>query len=367
MSKVESKIQNVVHGGRVYEAARRWSIDPHDIIDFSANINPYGPPAGVIKALGDIGRCIKSYPDLSVLLHSISEKISVDPRCITIGNGSTALIFAATRAFRPRKALLLEPSFAEYRRALHSVNAVIESLRLLPETNFTPGWDLLNSSIESGSYDVVIINNPHNPSGNLIPTDELYTFANKAKSRNAALIIDEAFIDYVPESSTLPHILDLGNVVVLRSLTKFYSIPGLRIGYAVSQPDCALRMQQQIETWPVSNPAIDAALTALGDNDFDRLNRRQNILNRQEFAAALSELPDIQVFPSSANYLLVRFKGRNCAQLAAWLEQHHILIRLCDSFAGLGAEYARLAVLTPEHNLRLVALTKTWLAESKTL
>src|SRR5215831_7126496 len=92
---------NNIHGGRVYEAARRWSVDPKDIVDFSANINPYGPSTGVYQALADSQDSIRAYPDTSMLVDTISQKIGVDPRCITIGNGSTALIFAAARALKP--------------------------------------------------------------------------------------------------------------------------------------------------------------------------------------------------------------------------------------------------------------------------
>src|SRR6185369_4098433 len=99
MSKAKSGTHNDIHGGRVYEAARKWGIDPKDVIDFSANINPYGPPHGVMRALNSSRKLIGHYPDLSVLVDVISKKVGVDRQCITIGNGSTALIFAAVRAF----------------------------------------------------------------------------------------------------------------------------------------------------------------------------------------------------------------------------------------------------------------------------
>ena len=361
MIRSESKDKRTVHGGRVYAAARKWGIDPGDVVDFSANINPDGPPQAVLAALIDSIKSIRSYPDLSVLIEALSDRLGVPRDCITVGNGSTALIFAAVRALCPRNALLLEPAFAEYGRALQTMGTHIDSVVLSPDNNFLPDWDILNRELQTAARDLIIINNPHNPSGALINREDLLRFARHAKSNGTAVIIDEAFIDYVPESSTLPLIVELDNTIVLRSLTKFYSIPGLRIGYAVCHPDIALRLQAQTETWPVSAPAIDAAMASLSDNDFDELARNRNLASRNEFATHLSELPDVKVFPSSANFLLIKLENRDCRLLAEWLEQFHILIRLCDSFEGLNSEYARLAMLKPEHNMKLVNLIGQWL------
>ncbi|HZS43723.1 MAG TPA: threonine-phosphate decarboxylase CobD [Blastocatellia bacterium] len=358
---MDLKSENDLHGGRVYEAARRWGVDPKEIVDFSANINPFGPPRGVYIEVANSLDSIHSYPDISELVDSIARKLDVDRNCITIGNGSTALVFAAARTLKPEKPLIFEPAFAEYRRALHSISANVKTMRLSARSGFQPDWDDLVRARWSRFYDSVIINNPHNPSGELVKAEGLIGFASELKQSGISLIIDEAFIDYVPEASTLPRILEFDNTIVLRSLTKFYSMPGLRVGYAVSHPKLAARIQEQIEEWPVSSLAIRAAIKALSDPEFDDLTRKQNQANRSEFINALNKLPGVLAYASSANFVLVRLRNRDCARLAEWLEPHRILIRLCNSFEGLGPEYMRLAVLNRSNNLRLIKLIEEWL------
>jgi threonine-phosphate decarboxylase len=364
MVREQSSNERVLQGGRVYEAARKWGIDPNEVVDFSANINPYGPPRGVARALSVSKKLIGHYPDLSVLIDVISKKVGVDRECVTIGNGSTALIFAAIRALRPKRALLLEPAFAEYRRGLQSVQTTIETFQLSSDNNFLPDWPALNRSLATGGYDLIVINNPHNPSGALIPPEKLYQFGLRAKSNNTALVIDEAFIDYAPESSTIPTITELDNVIVLRSLTKFYSMPGLRVGYAVCHPNLASTLQAQIESWPVSNTAISAAVVALNDKEFDEFSREQNLDIYDLFFRSLKELDGVRAFPSAANYILVKVENRDCAQFAKELESSHTLIRLCDSFEGLGPEYMRLAVRFGDEVMKLFESLVNWLEGS---
>ena len=356
-----SEIKFGTHGGAVYEAARRWGVSPKAVLDFSANINPMGPPHGVVRALAREWAAIESYPDSSQFMAALSAKLEVSSESIVVGNGSTALIFAAVRAIRPRRALLLEPAFGEYHRALRATGAQMDTFILQEHSGFVPDFDLLRRALQSKRYDMILLNNPHNPSGALCSVDDLLALADVAALGGAFLVIDEAFIDYAPEASTLPELAMRSNVVVLRSLTKFYAMPGLRIGYAVCHPELVAQLKEQIEAWPVSSIALSAAQAAIPDSSYEQHARRQNEIAREQFQAALSPL-GIKVFPSAANFLLIKFAKRSGAELERWLEPHRVLIRRCDSFARLGDNFVRLAVRSQNDNMRLVELIGQWLA-----
>jgi threonine-phosphate decarboxylase len=280
---------------------------------------------------------------------------------LVLGNGSSALIFAAIRALRPGRALLLEPAFGEYRRALRASGVEVEAFLLKEEDSFIPDFGALTDAIRSGRYDVVILNSPHNPTGALYPKNQVLALAEATERGRASLVVDEAFIDYAPEASLLPEAAQWASVIVLRSLTKFYAIPGLRIGYAVCHPALAKRVRAQIEAWAVSSIALDAALAAISDSEYERIARERNRSAREQFSLMLDRLPGVKPFPSAANFLLVKFDRIKGIELERWLHQHRILIRRCDVFAGLGDEFVRLAVRSPEDNLRLAQLIESFI------
>lgn len=355
----------VLHGGRVYRAAERWGVNPHEILDFSANINPMGPPPGVRRALAEAQAALGLYPDVGEFVAALSAHLDISPEDIVVGSGSTALIFAAIRALRPRRALILEPAFGEYHRALRA-GGVSSDVFLLKEQNaFLPDFAHLQALLESRRYDVLFLNTPHNPSGVVYPVEQVLALTDIAEPTRTVLIMDEAFIDYVPQASRLSELVARPHVIVVRSLTKFYAMPGLRIGYGVCTPTLARRLREQIEAWPVSDVALRAARAALSDTAYQQRARDQNRRARSQLAAALGRLPGVTVFPSRANFLLIKLAGRRGRDLARWLEPYRILIRRCDSFTGLGDQFVRLAIRSPADNRRLVKLMEQWLRGSE--
>jgi threonine-phosphate decarboxylase len=353
------------HGGRVFDAARRWGIAPEDVIDFSANINPLGPPPGALAA---IEKCLapvslRSYPDSHTFVSALAEKHGVGPDEIVIGPGSAALMFAALRATLPATALTLEPGFDEYFRACASIEAEVLRLRLTEKNGFKPDFNAIARVIEARQCYLVILNSPHNPTGRLYARDDLLALIDLAEANEVAVLLDEAFIDYAPQASLVTLAPAKSGLIVLRSLTKFYAIPGLRVGYAVCSSDLAEEIRRQIDAWPVSTIALEGARAALAEEEYESETRRINAQAREEFAAALRKI-GLSVFPSDANFLLCKLPRGSGAELAEWLESSRVLIRRCDSFSGLGADYIRLAVRSREDNLRLVSLIENWLGRS---
>lgn len=368
VKKVSNKLEpaEAAHGGRVYEAARLWGIAPEEVIDFSANINPLGPPPGALAAIENcLGPArLRAYPDSYAFISALGEKHGVAPDEIVVGAGSAALMFAALRALLPATALVLEPGFDEYFRACAAVKAQVTRIRLTEKNNFATDFGALVRLIETRQCDLVILNSPHNPTGRSYAREDVLALLDVAEANDVAVLLDEAFIDYAPQASQLRNAVSKKRVVVLRSLTKFYAIPGLRVGYAVCAAEMAATIRKQIDAWPVSTIALEAGRAALAAGEYEAETRRLNTQAREEFAAALREI-GLFVFPSEANFLLVKLSQGSGAELARWLESARILIRRCNSFSGLGDAYIRLAIRSREDNLRLVSLIEAWLMRSE--
>jgi threonine-phosphate decarboxylase len=341
-------------------------VAPEEVIDFSANINPFGPPPGVVAA---IENCLapasfRAYPDSHAFISALADKNGVGPDEIVVGPGSAALMFAALRAALPAIALVMEPGFDEYFRACAAVGAEVLRPRLTENNGFAPDFVALARVIEARQCYLLILNSPHNPTGRLYVKEDLLALVDLAEANDVVVLLDEAFIDYSPQASLLSLAGTKSRFVVLRSLTKFYAIPGLRVGYAVCAAGMAATIRRQFDAWPVSTIALEAGRAALAEEEYERESRRVNAQAREEFADALREIGQ-SVFHSDANFLLVRLSRGSGAELARWLESSRILIRRCDSFSGLGDDYVRLAVRSREDNLRLVSLIENWLRRSE--
>lgn len=354
-----------IHGGQVYEAARRFGIRADEIVDFSANINPCGPPPGVLAALADTltSASLGVYPDPYTFLAALAEKHQVSPDAILLGNGTAALMFAVLRAILPARVALLEPAFSEYSRACMAVQATVTRWLLTQETGFAPDFVSLARCIEARQVDLVILNSPHNPTGTLYAPEALLALVHLAEAHGVTVMLDEAFMDYAPQASLLHVAAKASRCIVFRSLTKFYAMPGLRIGYAVCGVALASTIRAQIEAWPVSTAALEAGRAALAEEEYAARSRRLNAQARDGFADALRGL-GLCVFPSAANFLLARLPYGSGAELARWLEPQRVLIRQCISFQGLGDAFIRLAVRSPQDNLRLVTLIAAWLKQA---
>lgn len=362
MKERSNSAQPIVHGGRVYEAARRWGIDPGQVLDFSANINPLGPPQRVLSAMENALTAVglRVYPDDQAFGRAIADKHRLMPDEIVVGSGTASLTFAVMHAILPKRVLLLEPAFGEYGRACTAVNAKVTTWPLTEKSGFTPDFARLIRAIDEQRFDLVILNSPHNPTGALYSRDELLSLIDVAEEHSVAVVLDEAFSDYAPQGSLVSLAATKSHLIVLRSLTKFYAIPGLRVGYAVCSAKLAAKITEQIDPWSVSTVALEAGSASLREGEFGAESRRVNAQAREEFAGELRAI-GLHVFPSTANFMLVRLPYGSGEDLQRWLESERILIRRCDSFRGLGDAYIRLAVRSSIDNVRLVSLIEKWL------
>jgi threonine-phosphate decarboxylase len=349
-----------VHGGNVAAAAAQYGGEPSEYVDFSANIDPLGPPPAVVRALqGDaLALCApQRYPDPAypALRAALAEHAGVDPASIVIANGSAALIDAAVRALHPKSCVLPVPAFSEYARALRAARCAVALLKLDGRRNFNLDCEALAAKLAERPLDLALLTNPHNPSGALLRKAALETFVERASALKTNVILDEAFIDYVPDESLTALAARTQRLVVIRSLTKFYALPGLRVGYAVAHPALAKQLAFQLPSWPVSTVAAEAARLALADTEHAQRVRSHNERARAAFSGALVSAGAV-VYPSAANFLLLSTALPSGLLTRALAERERFLVRDCASFTGLErGGFLRVAVRTPVENERLAA------------
>lgn len=343
------------HGGGVHRAARETGLPLESILDFSASINPLGmPPAVAAAARRGLEESIH-YPEVDAagLRQALAAFHRLPAACILPGNGSTELIYLFPRVLRPRRALLVTPAFSEYERALAQAGTRLDVFPLCPEEEFPFDLCRLLRRVEPDT-DLVLLANPGNPSGVPVAPEQIEALA-RALREQALLVVDEAFIDFCPQHSVTERVGDHANLYVLRSLTKFYAIPGLRAGYLVGPPRGIARLAELQPPWPLSTPALAAAAACLEQEAFRAATLAAIPPLRRELAQGLREL-GLRVFPGEANYLLARLEGQgqSAAALAARLRPQGLLIRDCAGFSPLDGRYLRLAVRRAEDNRRLL-------------
>jgi threonine-phosphate decarboxylase len=349
-----------IHGGQLRQIAARYGIPANHLLDFSANINPAGPPrsmlAAIRQALEDPAT-LGVYPDLELveLKQTIARCAGAQPESIAVANGFVSLLEAALRSLKIQKCLLPVPSFGEYRRSLENAGAVVSPYHLSPEDGFRyESAPILKASLEQ-QCDAILLANPQNPSGVLCAVGEMRQLIEMALQHGITVLLDEAFVDYCPFDSATQLAMEQSNVIVFRSVTKFFAMPGLRIAYAVSDPSLVSAMNRFVAPWPVTSFVSDAVCAALEDEVYAEESRLANERGRlwleQEFARLR-----IATYPSSANFLLLRF----CDKVnlgVVWekmIIEEGIVLRSCANFEGLAAGHLRIAVRSEPENERLI-------------
>ncbi len=347
------------HGGNLRFAAEKYHVREEEIIDFSSNINPLGLPAGVKKIVSDSFKNIIYYPDpenkeLRVVLSKVLE---LDCENILVGNGSIELISIITLALKPERVLISAPAFCEYERSSKLTGTKCIFINSEEEKDFQPDLDkIINNLSET---DMLFICNPNNPTGSIFFKDELMRLLNECKRNKVILVLDEAFIDFVEDIRSAVMIKESvlnSNLLILRSLTKFFALPGLRIGYLAGNRNLIKKISKFQYPWSVNYPAQEAAKVAV--RDFVYINKSRNYIfrEREYLFKRLKKIEGIKPFKPGANFILCRLndRGINSGELTDLLGKKGILIRDCSNFRGLNNKYFRLAVKKREENRKLI-------------
>lgn len=354
------------HGGGIYQAAVELQRPAAELLDFSASINPLGMPPTVRAASAAALDDAIHYPEIHAesLVAALASHHHLDPSHLLPGNGSTPLFALLARTLRPRRALVVRPAFSEYQRALQLAGIGIDAFDLTPENDFALDPDQLLQRL-TPETDLLLIANPGNPSGAKIAATTLLALAGML-GENVILAVDEAFIDFCPDDSILAAVTSTPNLYVFRSMTKFYAIPGLRVGYLAGPLTGIARLREEAEPWALSTIAIAAAKAALDATAFRQESLQRIPQLRTQLANGLRNL-GLHVYPSAANYLLIRLATAHADEVVSTLRREGILLRSCSNFPPLDAGYLRLAVRNAAENERLLAALSDLLAQGQTI
>lgn len=355
-------VQKHQHGGDLNLAIKKYNLDPAKIIDFSVNTNPLGPPEVLCDLMRDGLHYATVYPDpfAEVLKDSYASLLGIRPGQLIFSNGAVELIYLAVQALCPKSVLIPCPTFREYEIAARAFGASIKTLRLSPEKGFLPTLGLLQRAARG--VDLVFLCTPNNPTGNLLPPDILKPFLEFCAAEGTFVMVDESFLffhDLWRELSVVGETTKYKNLLVLHSLTKFFAIPGLRVGYGAAHPDTITMLGRFQPPWQVNGLAHAAAAAVVHEQEYADRSRAFIEHQRTRLAEALSSLPGIKVYPAEANYLLLELTGALTAPaLADALAGKGVLVRDCSNFPFLGNRYIRVAVKDQRSSDLLVSLLK---------
>lgn len=344
-------MQQFEHGGNIHKILRQASVGANDLLDFSANINPLGPPSWFRSLVSRSLEGLVHYPDpeSTRFVKAVADYHGIGEQRVVVGNGTTELLYLITRVVPASRALIATPSYVDYVRAAQLGGLPVTSFAMGEKGDFTLDCDALAQVI--APRDLVILATPNNPTGALVDRERLLRLAGTFPE--ALFLIDEAFLDFVGSGLSLAACAD--NLITLNSMTKFYGVPGLRIGYATLPPELAQAMRDHLPPWTVNGLAQEFAVMALGDGDYQRRTRETCKTLRQQLFAGLSAMPGLKVYPGSANYLFFKVIGSKSGEdLAEFCLQRGLIIRRCGNYRGLDSRYCRVAVRPGEENSRLL-------------
>ncbi|MCI0460198.1 MAG: threonine-phosphate decarboxylase CobD [Gemmataceae bacterium] len=323
------------------------------LLDFCVTLNPLGPPPAVLHTLSGGRRAVARYPDPGCreLVERLAEWHGCPPEQVVVGNGANDLIYLVTRAARPSRVAIAEPTYTEYLRAALVAGAEVTHW-------LAAGDDFRPAPFDPEGAELLWLCNPNNPTGQLWPADLLAGWIH-AHPRTL-FAVDEAFLPLTfpgePDGvSLIPWTSRLPNLVVLRSLTKLYALPGLRLGYAVASPEWAHRLRAQAVPWSVNALAQLAGVAALADDAYQRSTRAWLDSEARSFAGRLAEVDArFRPLPSATSFVLVRLEGLTAGRVVARLRQRGMAVRDASNFVGLDGRCVRIAARGPEDNTRLL-------------
>jgi threonine-phosphate decarboxylase len=343
------------HGGDIYGFIKTSGLDQGSVVDFSTSINPLGTSKNVINEIKKNLKNLIHYPDINStkLIDKIALTLDVDAKSVVCGNGSTELIYLVPRIMCFRKVLIPQPTFSDYERACRIAcpECIVTDYILGHRNNFDiEPMDLLNKVL-STKPEAIFLCNPNNPTGRLIEKTSLLEIAENMKKQKIYLIIDESFIDFCPGASIADKVEKNPYLIVLKSMTKFYALAGLRLGYGIFPAHIAGMVKKHKEPWSVNMLAQCAGIAALDDSTYKE--RTIKTVHKQKTALEKGlQVLGIDYIPSHANYYLLHTPG--AGKITKHLAQRGIMVRDCSNFKGLDHNFLRVAVKSLKENRLLL-------------
>ena len=356
------------HGGNIYKIFREKNIDK--ILDYSSNINPYGLPENLKKEIFEKVFVLERYPDPDYieLREKIAEKNNLNIENIIVGNGATEIIFLFMKILSPKKVLIVSPTFGEYERAIKASTLANDSLEInyfeLKETeNFVLNVKNLETELEN-NYDLLILCNPNNPTGQFLKLKKLEEILKICEQKNTKLFVDEAFVEFVEDwenESIINSKENKENLFVIRAFTKFFAIPGLRLGYGICFNNNLLKkMLEKKEPWSVNNIADLAGQTVLDDENYIQKTKEWIKDQKKYMYENLNKIEGLRAYKTEVNFILLKIednlleKGLDVKNLRKKMLEKGILIRDASNFIYLDKHYFRLAIKDKLNNEKVI-------------
>lgn len=352
-------MRTYTHGSDIYTTAIELDISENAIIDFSSNISPCGLMEGVKESIVESLEHADRYPDFNcrALLEAISEYEIVQKDYIFCSNGAEEAIFRIVNFLKPKKALVIAPTFVEYERALESVGCNINYYYLKEENDFMLDEDIIDYI--DHDTNILFICNPNNPTGQLTEKKAIEKILAHCEKTDTTVVVDECFMSFIrdKEEYSVKKLIGIyNNLVILKSFSKTLAMAGIRLGYCMSSNIKIMDGIKEIgPTWNVSAMAQAAGIAATKDPEY--LNESLQFIEEQRgYLVDRLEMMDLKVYKSNANFIF--FKCMKDIDLKWELLQYGILIRECSNYEGLDDSYYRIAVKKDEDNKLLVRALK---------
>ena len=350
------------HGGNIYEIARTLACSPRDILDMSSNVSPLGMPPGLKVMLGKRWEEIVSLPEVDSrhLRACFAASLGLEEDQILAGNGTTEFIYTIPLALRVKKALIVGPTYSDYADACRAFGIEPLFCLALEQNNFKTIPDEIESRI--AGVDTVFICNPNNPTGQLIPAESLKSML--FTHPDVRFIVDESYLPFIPnwETESLTGV-GADNVVVLRSFSKIFGIPGLRLGFLVAPSEIIKAFEPFKQPWNVNRLAQVAGTFLISQESFAQEVAGSVLHERDAFIGHLKGLDSLCAFPSHVHFILFKLEENlRAPELFSLMAEHRILIRDCSNFHGLSDRFFRIALKTPTANKACASMLRALLS-----
>ena len=355
-----SKTIEPKHGGDLHSFSELFQVKEAGVLDFSSNINPLGISESARRVYLESADELKRYPDPHAreFCRELTRHFPVRYENLLAGNGSIALLNLAIEALAPKRALLVEPCFVEYRRLLELEGVKVRSLKLKASESFRFNLSRIYGALEG--MDLLILGQPNNPTGTGLARHELLDLLESARRAGVFVIVDEAFVDWHPELSVSDEVKEDGVFLVLRSLTKFFGLAGIRAGFAIGPSPWIAAMKARQETWSFNRIAQKISVAVLQDRAFQEKSRQWFSQETVWFYHQLKSFQFLNVYPSLANFFLIQFKQSNAPFWVRFLAREGICVRGAEDFPGLDHSFFRIAVRWRHENERLIRTFEQW-------
>ena len=356
----------VGHGGNIYGVAQQFGWQPSELIDMSSNINPLGPPAGLMDHLTDTLNTLTVLPeaDCDQTIAHFAAYANIAPERILAGNGTTQFIYALPRFLNSKNAIILGPTYSDYADAFRMHGRACSLFLAEDSEDFLPNLDRLESHLKD--KDTVVICNPNNPTGRMIAFDDLHRLCRRHPRIN--FIIDESYLPFVTETENRSMVNSgAENIIVLSSLSKIFKVPGLRIGFMITSVRIKEKFKTFLTPWSVNSLAQEAVYYLSMHKDQAELFVQKSRLfletQRKDFYHRFQIMSQAKAYPSCTSFVLVKLPSPITAKVI-WsdLVKEKILIRDCSNFAGLTHRFIRISLKTSKINMllteKLIAIIK---------